>query len=66
MDYLYDSKDRGISLKISGIVRQNEDAVAGMMTGAIGYTSALTDKVIELSNEADIVKACLLYQSWGR
>ena len=59
MDYLYDSKDRGISLKISGIVRQNEDAVAGMMTGAIGYTSALTDKVIELSNEADIVKAQL-------
>ena len=59
MDYLYDSKDRGISLKISGIVRQNEDAVAGMMTGAIGYTSALTDKVIELSNEADIVKTQL-------
>ncbi len=59
MEYLYDSKDTGISLKISGIVRQNEDAVAGMMTGAIGYTSALTDKIIELSNDSDILQAQL-------
>ena len=59
MEYLYDSKDTGITLKISGIVRQNEDAVSGMMTGAIGYTSALTDKIIELSNDSDIVQAQL-------
>ena len=59
MEYLYDSKNTGISLKISGIVRQNEDAVAGMMTGAIGYTSALTDKIIELSNDSDILQAQL-------
>mgnify|MGYP002543390687 FL=1 len=59
MEYLFESKDTGIPLKICGIVRQNEDAVAGMMTGAIGYTSALTDKIIEISNESDIVKAQL-------
>ena len=59
MEYLFESKDTGIPLKICGIVRQNEDAVAGMMTGAIGYTSALTDKIIESSNESDIVKAQL-------
>ena len=33
MDYLYESDDVGVTLKISGIVRQNEDAVAGMMQG---------------------------------
>ena len=59
MEYLFESKDTGIPLKICGIVRQNEDAVAGMMTGAIGYTSALTDKIIESSNESGIVKAQL-------
>ena len=59
MEYLYDSKDTGITLRICGIVRQNEDAVAGMMTGAIGYTTALTDKIIELSNDSDILKAQL-------
>ena len=36
LDYLYENDDVGITLKISGIVRQNEDAVAGMMSGAIG------------------------------
>lgn len=59
MEYLYDSKDTGITLKISGIVRQNEDAVAGMMTGAIGYTSALTDRIIDISNASDILQAQL-------
>ncbi len=46
LEYLYDNDDIGVELKISGIVRQNADAVAGMMSGAIGYTSALTDYVI--------------------
>lgn len=59
MDYLYESADVGTTLKISGIVRQNDDAVAGMMQGAIGYTSALTDKIIEKAAESDIVKAQL-------
>ena len=56
LDYLYDNDDVGITLKISGIVRQNPDAVAGMMqAGALGYTSALTDKVISDANDSDIV-----------
>ena len=59
MEYLYDSKDTGTTLRISGIVRQNEDAVAGMMSGAIGYTSALTDRIIDLANDSEIVQAQL-------
>ena len=57
LDYLYENDDVGITLKISGIVRQNEDAVAGMMSGAIGYTSELIDRVIEQAESSDVVSA---------
>ena len=59
MNYLYDSADVGTTLKIVGIVRQNEDAVAAMMSGAIGYTSSLTDHIITTSADSDIVSAQL-------
>ena len=59
MNYLYDSNDIGTTLKIVGIVRQNEDAVAAMMSGAIGYTSELTDHIISTSADSDIVEAQL-------
>ena len=57
LDYLYENNDVGIPLKISGIVRQNEDAVAGMMSGAIGYTSGLIDRVIEQAEGSDVISA---------
>ena len=57
LDYLYENSDVGIPLKISGIVRQNEDAVAGMMSGAIGYTSGLIDRVIEQAESSDVISA---------
>ncbi len=44
MKYLYDN---GLDLKITGIIRPNEDAVASMMSGSIGYTAALTDYIAE-------------------
>lgn len=46
----------GIQLKIVGVVRQNEDAVSGMMTGAIGYTNALTKYVVEQTADKELVK----------
>ena len=55
LEYLYDNDDVGVELKISGIVRQSNDAVAGMMTGAIGYTSALTDYVINDAQGSDVI-----------
>ncbi len=46
MEYLYRSEDVGIPLRISGIIRLNEDTTAGMLTGSIGYTRALTERVM--------------------
>jgi len=51
--------ENGIELKITGVVRQNPDAAAAMMTGAIGYTTALTDYLIDLSEDSQIIKAQL-------
>lgn len=55
LDYLYENEDVGVTLKISGIVRQNADAVAGMMSGAIGYTGALTEYVIGDAQGSDVI-----------
>ncbi len=45
-----------MKLKIVGIIRQNDDAVSGMMTGALGYTKALTDEVVGETATRDLVK----------
>ncbi len=52
--YLYDN---GTVLKVSGIIRPNEEAVAGMLSGSIGYTHKLTEYVIEKSRGSEAVKA---------
>ncbi|MEE0929193.1 MAG: FtsX-like permease family protein, partial [Acutalibacteraceae bacterium] len=54
LTYMYDN---GISLKISGIIRPNPDAGGNMLTGTVGYTKALTDKIIEMTDNSEIVKA---------
>ena len=54
MRYLYDN---GIVLKVSGIIRPNQDAVSTMLNGSIGYTSELTKYVIEHSKDSDAVTA---------
>lgn len=53
LKYLYDN---GTVLKVSGIIRPNEDAVSTMLTGTIGYTSELTKYVIENAKNSDAVK----------
>lgn len=55
LDFLYNSDSVGTTLKIVGIIRPNEDAVSTMMSGAIGYTSALTDYVINKTDNMDII-----------
>ena len=52
--YLYDN---GTTLKVSGIIRPSEDAVSAMLTGSIGYTSALTEHIVNESIESDPVAA---------
>ena len=56
LSYLYDN---GLDLHITGIIRPNEDAVASMMTGSIGYTAALTDYIAEKGKESAALKAQL-------
>lgn len=56
LQYLYDN---GLSLKVTGIIKPNEDAEATMLSGSIGYTSALTRYIIEQSSSSDVIKAQL-------
>ena len=56
LKYLYDN---GTVLKVSGIIRPKEDAVSTMLTGSIGYTSKLTEYVIEHSKDSPAVNAQL-------
>ncbi len=52
--YLYDN---GLKLKVTGIIRPNANATATMLTGSIGYTSALTEYVITQSQKSDAIQA---------
>ncbi len=54
MRYLYDN---GEVLKVSGIIRPNEDAVSAMMKGSIGYTAELTRHIIEKAKDTPAVIA---------
>ncbi len=54
LKYLYDN---GTPLKVSGIIRPSADASAAMLSGSIGYTSRLTDFVIEQAGDSAAVAA---------
>ena len=54
--YLYDN---GTVLKVTGIIRPSEDAVSSMLSGSIGYTSALTAHIIGKAKESPAVAAQL-------
>ena len=59
MQLLYDSGEAGIRLKVVGVARPSEEATATMVTGAIGYTSALTERAIAETIDTEVVKAQL-------
>lgn len=52
--YLYNN---GLTLKVTGIIRPNEDATASMLTGSIGYTQKLTEYFITKSQTSDAINA---------
>ncbi len=52
--YLYDN---GLPLKVVGVIRPNEEAVAGMLSGTICYTADLTEHIIRQAAESPAVKA---------
>ncbi len=54
LKYLYDN---GVSLKVTGIIRPNEDAVSTMLSGSIAYTKDLTEYVVEKAHKSKAIKA---------
>lgn len=63
LEYIYSSDDIGLNLKITGFIRPSEDSTTAMLTGYVGYTKALTDYVINKTNESEIVKEQLADES---
>ena len=59
MKYLYDN---GLDLKVTGIIRPNEDASATMLGSTIGYTHMLTEYVIEEAKDSPAILAQLASQ----
>ena len=59
IEYLYNNADLTTDLKIVGIIRASEDAVASMMSGSLAYTSALTDHILEKISAAPALLAQL-------
>ncbi len=54
--YLYDN---ALSLKVTGIIRPNEEASTTMLTGSIAYTSKLTEHLINLADNNEVIEAQL-------
>lgn len=50
-------EEKGIELKISGIICQSPDAAAVSSSGMIGYTSALTRYIIDATKETEVGQA---------
>ena len=47
--------ENGVELVISGIIRPRPEATAASISGALGYTKALTDEILRLNSESDII-----------
>ncbi len=55
-NYMEELVRGGVQLKIVGIVRPDEEATATSITGAVGYTHALTDYLVTETAKREIVK----------
>ena len=55
--FLYDNKQLGVDLKVSGIIRPKEDSSSSILSGTIAYTSKLTEYAIEKTATSELVQA---------
>ena len=55
-EYLKEKIQNAESIKIVGIIKQNDQSVATNLQGMVGYTKELKEYVINKSNEQEIVK----------
>ena len=49
--------EKGLKLKITGIIRPKEDNDSQLIKTSVGYTKALTDYLIEYAENSEIVRA---------
>lgn len=56
LKYLYDS-DKSVKLKVVGIIRQSDTAMSAFMSSAVGYTSALTDYLVDRVENNELITA---------
>jgi len=57
---LFDSNNENlITLKVSGVIKPNPNSDTHSISGSIGYKKALTDKIIEINNNSEVVNAQL-------
>ncbi|MDD6094409.1 MAG: ABC transporter ATP-binding protein/permease [Clostridia bacterium] len=54
-DYMKIAAESAIELRVCGIIRPNPEATSTSIQGAMGYTHALTEKLINDTNSAPIV-----------
>ncbi len=58
-DFAFDQSkfvtENGIEIKITGILRPKEGAAATSISGAVGYTKALTDYILGENAESDVI-----------
>ena len=54
VDYVTDPSN-GIKIKISGIVRPKPGTTATSISGALGYTKALTDRMLVMNSQSEII-----------
>ena len=57
--------ENGMELVISGIVRPREDATSTSISGAIGYTKALTDLILENNKNSAIINQQKSYPEYN-
>lgn len=55
LQYLYNS-NKALEIKVVGIIRPNSDSVSSMVSGSIGYTSALTEYIINQNNKNELLQ----------
>lgn len=54
--YVKKALENAVEIEVCGILRPSEDAVAASVTGSVGYTAALMEKLIGKINDSQIVK----------
>ena len=47
--------NNGLEVKIVGVIRQNEDAVSGMITGAVGYSHEFVEYIMAEAEKKELV-----------